>query len=281
MRTRLLMMVAVTLLAVAGASAAWADPVNGTDANGTYLALGDSVSFGYAPPQAVPTPNYHDQHSFVGWPEYVAQHLGERVSNAACPGETSLSLITPGVRSNGCEEGYSALFPLHVQYQGTQIQYALDYLAHHDHTRLVTIMIGANDFFLCQATTADHCVAPAELGAVATQLAGDVTSIFAQIRGAGYTGPIVTLTYYSLSYSDPVTLAGTLFLNSIVAGVTLASGGIVADGLAAFQGPSAAFGGSPCAAGLLIKLPNGTCDVHPTQTGQKLLAGAVLQALGA
>lgn len=281
MRTRLLMLVAVTLLAVAGASIASADPVTGTDANGTYLALGDSVSFGYAPPQAVPAPKYHDQHSFIGWPDYVAQHLGERVSNAACPGETSLSLITPGVLSNGCEEGYRTLFPLHVQYQGTQMEYALDYLAHHNHTRLVTIMIGANDVFLCQATTADHCSSPAELGAVANQIAGDLGSIFRQLRGAGYTGPIVTLTYYSLSYSDPAVIAGAQFLDSIVAGVTLASGGIVADGFAAFQGPSAAFGGSPCAAGLLIKLPNGTCDVHPTQAGQQLLAGAVLKALGA
>lgn len=274
------MVVAVALLAVVGASAAWGDPVNGTDANGTYLALGDSVSFGYVPAQAVPAPNYHDQHSFVGWPEYVAQQLGERVSNAACPGETSLSLVTPGVPSNGCEEGYRALFPLHVQYRGTQMEYALDYLAHHNHTRLVTIMIGANDFFLCQATTVDHCSSPAELGAVATQIAGDLASIFQQLRGAGYTGPIVTLTYYSLSYSDPVAVAGTLFLNAAVTGVTHQLHGILADGFTAFQGPSAAFGGSPCAAGLLIKLPDGTCDVHPTQAGQQLLAGAVLQALG-
>jgi lysophospholipase L1-like esterase len=274
------MLVAVMALAVVAASAASADPVTGTDAEGTYVALGDSVSFGYEPPQAVPAPNYHDQHSFVGWPDYVAQHLGERVSNAACPGETSLSLITPGVPSNGCEEGYRALFPLHVQYQGTQIEYALDYLAHHNHTRLVTIMIGANDFFLCQATTADHCSSPAELGAVAAQLAGDLASIFRQVRGAGYTGPIVTLTYYSLSYSDPAAVAATQFLDSIVAGVTLASGGIVANGFSAFQGPAAAFGGSSCAAGLLIRLPNGGCDVHPTQAGQQLLAGAVLQALG-
>jgi lysophospholipase L1-like esterase len=275
------MLVAVALLAVVAASAASADPVTGTDANGTYLALGDSVSFGYAPPLAVPAPNYHDQHSFVGWPDYVAQHLGERVSNAACPGETSLSLVVPGVLSNGCENGYRALYPLHVQYQGTQLQYALDYLAHHKHTQLVTIMIGANDFFLCQATTVDHCASFAELGAVATQIATELGTVFQQVRGTGYDGPIVTLTYYSLSYTDPATIGGTLFLNSAVTGVTLASGGIIADGFTAFQGPSAPFGGSPCAAGLLIKLPNGTCDVHPTAAGQQLLAGAVLQAIGA
>jgi lysophospholipase L1-like esterase len=281
MRTRLLMLVAVTLLAVVAASGASADPVTGTDENGTYLALGDSVSFGYVPSQAVPAPNYHDQHSFVGWPDFVAQHLGERVSNAACPGETSLSLVVPGAQSNGCENGYRALYQLHVQYQGTQLAYALDYLAHHKHTQLVTIMIGANDFFLCQATTADHCSSLAELVAVATQIATQLGTVLQQVRGTGYDGPIVTLTYYSLNYTDPAAVAGALFLNSAVTGVTLASGGIIADGFAAFQGPSTPFAGSPCAAGLLIKLPNGSCDVHPTAAGQQLLAGAVLHAIGA
>ena len=41
--------------------------------------------------------------------------------------------------------------------------YALKYLAVHRHTKLVTINIGANDAFLCQETTADHCTSPAEL----------------------------------------------------------------------------------------------------------------------
>src|SRR5215470_4424680 len=123
------------------AGTASADPVNGSDANGTYLALGDSVAFGYVPSQAVPAPNYLVAHSFVGYPEDVAQALRIRVFNASCPGETTDSMLVAGVVSNGCENspnsptGYRTLFPLHVQYQGTQMEYALKYLAVHRHTQ--------------------------------------------------------------------------------------------------------------------------------------------------
>jgi len=85
----------------------------------------------------------------------------------------------------------------------------------------------------------------------------------------------------SLSYSNPAVLAGAQFLDSVLAGVTTANGGIVADGLDAFKGPSLSFGGDPCAAGLLIKLPDGTCNIHPSPTGHRLLAAAIAEAIGA
>jgi lysophospholipase L1-like esterase len=275
----------VALFASIGAGTASADPVNGSDANGTYLALGDSVAFGYVPPQAVPAPNYLVAHSFVGYPEYLAQQLDVRVSNASCPGETTASLLFADAQSNGCENspgspvGYSTLYPLHVQYQGTQMDYALHYLAAHKHTRLITIDIGANDAFLCQETTADDCTA--ELGDVLAEIGGNLTTIFHDLRvDAGYQGPIVALTYYSLDYSDLTQVIGTELLNSVIAGVATKFGGTVADGFGAFEGPSMAFGGSPCAAGLLIKLPDGTCNIHPSAAGHKLLAAAIAQAIG-
>jgi lysophospholipase L1-like esterase len=279
---------AVAVVAAIGAGATSANPVNGSDANGTYLALGDSVAFGYVPPDAVPAPKYLDAHSFVGYPEYLAQQLNERVTNASCPGETTGSMLVAGAQSNGCENspgspvGYATLYPLHAQYQGTQMDYALHYLAAHKHTRLITIDIGANDAFLCQETTLDHCSSRAELLGVANEIAVNLGTIFHDLRVvAGYDGPIVALTYYSLSYSDPVQLGIAQFLDSVIAGVTTANGGLVADGFGAFQGPSAAFGGDPCAAGLLIKLPDGTCNIHPSPAGHRLLAAAIANAIGA
>jgi lysophospholipase L1-like esterase len=278
----------VAVIAAIGARGTSADPVNGSDANGTYLALGDSVAFGYVPPNAVPAPNYNVAHSFVGYPEYLAQQLNERVSNASCPGETSASLLVAGAQSNGCENslgspvGYATLHPLHVEYQGTQMAYALHFLAAHKHTRLITIDVGANDVFLCQETTADHCTSPAELATVLNEIATNLGTIFHDLRVvAGYRGPIVVLTYYSLSYSDPTQVMGAQLLDSVIAGVTTASGGIVANGFGAFQAPSLAFGGDPCAAGLLIKLPDGTCNIHPSPAGQRLLAAAIAKAIGA
>jgi lysophospholipase L1-like esterase len=236
----------------------------------------------------VPAPNYRSAHSFVGYPEDVAQALRVRVWNASCPGETTDSMLVAGVVSNGCENspasptGYRTLYPLHVQYQGTQMEYALKYLAVHHHTQLVTINIGANDAFLCQETTADHCTSPAELQAVLQEIQANLTAIYTQIRvDAHYQGLLVALTYYSLDYSDPAQVAGTQLLDAVIASVTEAFGGKVADGFAAFQGPSAAAGGSPCAAGLLVRLPGGTCNIHPSPAGHLLLAQAIEEVTGA
>jgi lysophospholipase L1-like esterase len=263
-----------------------ATPVGGPAANGTYLALGDSVAFGYVPPQAVPPPNYRDADSFVGYPEDVAQALRIRVSNASCPGETTDSMLVAGVVSNGCENslgssiGYRTEFPLHVQYRGTQMEYALKYLAVHRHTRLVTIDIGANDVFLCQETTTDGCTSTAEIQTVLQEIQTNLAAIYAQIRDvAHYRGLLVALTYYSLSYA-PGQVAGTELLDSAIASVTEKFGGKVADGFVAFEGPSLAAGGSPCAAGLLIKLPDGTCNIHPSPAGHLLLARAIEQVVG-
>ena len=269
-----------------------AAPVTWPTASGGYLALGDSVAFGYVPPQAVPAPDYLDPRSFVGYPEDVARALHIPVSNASCPGETTASLLVTGAPSNGCENspgssaGYRTEYPLHVQYPGTQMQYALRYLAVHRHTRLVTIDIGANDVFLCQETTADACAGTAEFQAVLDKIRANLTTTYTLIRDvAHYHGPLVALTYYSTSYSDQAQMAATEALDSVIASVTEKFGGKVADGFAAFEGPSEAFGGSPCAAGLLVKLPNGTCNIHPSPAGHLLLAQAIedvaLQPVGA
>jgi lysophospholipase L1-like esterase len=278
------MVAAVSLIPALPAGAA---PLN-RPAAGTYLALGDSVAFGYVPPQAVPAPDYADASSFVGYPEDVARALRIPVSNASCPGETTASLYIPGAQSNGCENspgssvGYRTEFPLHVRYAGTQMLYALGYLAAHRNTRLVTIDIGANDVFLCQETTADACASTAELQAVLKKIEVNLAIIYTLIRDvARYHGPLVALTYYSLSYSDPTQVASAEALNSAIAPVTEKFGGKVADGFAAFEGPSAAFGGDPCAAGLLIKLPDGTCNIHPSPAGHLLLAQAIENVVGA
>jgi lysophospholipase L1-like esterase len=212
----------------------------------------------------------------------VAQALHLPVANASCPGETTASMLIPGAPSNGCENspgssvGYRTEFPLHVPYAGTQMQYALNYLATHRQTKLVTIDIGANDVFLCQESTADACASTTEVQAVLAKIQTGLAIIYALIRNvAHYHGPLVALTYYSLSYSDPAQVAGTQALDSAIASVTEKFGGKVADGFAAFAGPSAAFGGSPCAAGLLIKLPDGTCNIHPSPAGHLLLAKAI------
>ncbi|HEU5267346.1 MAG TPA: SGNH/GDSL hydrolase family protein [Jatrophihabitans sp.] len=245
-----------------------------------YLALGDSVSFGYREAANPPPPDYPDAASFVGYPEDVAADLSLRVANAACPGETSASLINAAAPSNGCERsatggpGYRDAFPLHVTYNGSQLHYAVRYLQRHADVRLVSLMIGANDAFRCQTTTADHCAS--ELPAVLAQISANVATILGRIRhDAGYDGQIVIVNYYSLNYADPSSTAGAQALNQAMDTAAAPFDVQIADGFAAFQQAAAQAGGNSCTAGLLTMLSTGGCGVHPSVAGQQLLAGAV------
>jgi lysophospholipase L1-like esterase len=251
---------------------------------GTYLALGDSVPFGYRPAAVTPSTDYLDPDNFVGYPDLVAHQLRVRLTNASCPGETTASMIRVGAQSNGCENsvgsaaGYRTAYPLHTDYQSTQLDFAVRYLRHHPQTRLVTVMIGANDLFVCQRTTTDACTGT-DLVTTLAQVQQNLDTVLAALRSAHYRHRLVVVSYYSLSYASPAATAGTQAMNAALARAAAAHGAVVADGFAAFERATAAYGGDSCAAGLLIALPTGGCDVHPTAEGHRLLADAVLQAV--
>jgi lysophospholipase L1-like esterase len=250
-----------------------------------YLALGDSVTFGYREAANLPTPDYTDANNFTGYPEDVADGTGLRVANAACPGETSSSLIKANVVSNGCENGptgpvgYRTNFPLHVTYTGTQLNYAIQYLRTHRDTRLVSLMIGANDAFLCQETTKDACAA--ELPSVLRQISANVRTILSAVRyQAGYRGQVVIVNYYSLDYAVAADNASSAALNAAMDSAAARFKVTVADGFGIFEKAAAQAGGDSCAAGLLTTLTTGGCGVHPSVGGQALLALAVERAIG-
>lgn len=246
-----------------------------------YLALGDSITFGYREAANKPTPDYTAANNFAGYPEDIAAELSLTTTNAACPGETSASLIDASAPNNGCENaegtsgiGYRDVFPLHVAYQGSQLHFAEHYLRRHHDTRLVSLMIGANDAFLCQDTTADHCVS--ELPSVLQQISRNVATILKRIRRVGhYHGQIVIVNYYSLNYSQPLANAQSQALNQAVHSAAAPYRVEFADGFGAFQQAAAQANGDTCAAGLLTTLTTGGCGVHPSVAGQQLLAGAV------
>ena len=231
---RVLAMVTVTVgvasaMLAAPAGAAFLTPVSaGTKVTpgSRYLALGDSVTFGFQESTVVPAPNYHNAASFPGYPEQLGAEMRLKVANAACPGETSTSLINASAQSNGCENslgkptvGYRRSFPLHVKYRGSQLAYAVSYLKANKNTRLVSLMIGANDLFLCQQTTPDGCLAKSEFSAALTKIAANVTTILSTIRKkAGYRGQLVIVNYYSLNYASALVNSETRALNNAVDG---------------------------------------------------------------
>jgi lysophospholipase L1-like esterase len=246
------------------------------------LALGDSVAFGYVTQAGH---EYVDASNFIRSPEYVAGLLDLDLANASCPGETSGSFVSAHATDNGCR-AYRAEFPLHVGYAGTQLEFATKYLARHRDTRLVSIGLGANDILLLQ----DGCAAdpdpplciqtalPAVLAAVGTNMA----SILEQLRNTGFGGVIVLVNYYSLDYSDPAATGIVQLLNQALAAPAAAYGAVIADVFQAFRqevsGPGLAL--NPCYAGLLNVNPQNPalCDVHPTQSGQRLIARTISAA---
>jgi lysophospholipase L1-like esterase len=241
-----------------------------------YLALGDSVVFGFITQAGF---EYGNPVNFIGFPDYVGRALRLDNTNAACPGETTASFLSETADDTGCRL-FRSLAPLHVPYASTQSGFALAFLASHRQTRLVTILLGANDVFLLQNACAGDpgCFANG-LPQVLASVSANMATILHEIRAAGFRGVIVVENYYSLDYSDPAGTGITELLNQALAAPAAAFGAVVADVFRAFEiaasNPFA--GGQTCRAGLLNASPQNqlTCDVHPSQSGQQLIAQAV------
>ncbi|MFD2093971.1 SGNH/GDSL hydrolase family protein [Blastococcus deserti] len=253
---------------------------SGDAGSGTYLALGDSVPFGF---RGGAITGFSDAANFAGYPELVGAELGLEVVNASCPGETTASFLDTTAQSNGCQNslqsgfGYRTAYPLHVRYESvdqSQLDFALDALTENGDVELVTLQLGANDGFLCQQTTANRCSTPEELAGVIRTVRANLGTILSTLRdGGGYEGQIVVVTYYALDYANAQGSA-TAELDAAIGEVAEANGADVANGYEAFESEARQAGGDSVAAGLV--LPN---DVHPTEEGQRLLAEAVLEVV--
>src|SRR6266852_3868958 len=93
------------------------------DRNRPYLALGDSVAFGFITQAGF---EYINPDNFVGYPEYVGNMLDFDAVNAACPGETTSGFLSLAGADNGCR-AFRANFPLHVPYTSTQLAFATNF----------------------------------------------------------------------------------------------------------------------------------------------------------
>jgi lysophospholipase L1-like esterase len=242
-----------------------------------YLALGDSVSFGFITSAGF---EYVNPDNFIGFPDYVGQTLKLHTSNAACPGESSGSFLSSTAPDDGCRF-YRSQVPLHVSYPSTQLDFAVSFLKSQPETRLVSIGLGANDVLLLRTQCAEDptCIAlelPQVLGAVETNLA----TILGDLRAAGFKGIIVVVNYYSVDYSDVNQTAITAALNQALAAASAQAGSVVADVFTAFQAAAGPASGHTCSAGLLNASPQNQfeCDIHPSQSGQKLIARTVERA---
>jgi lysophospholipase L1-like esterase len=258
------------------------------DGHREALVLGDSVPFGYIASVGYDY-FYRRPENFVGFANDLGDWFHLETVNASCPGETTGSFLSSTAPDNGCR-AYRELYPLHVHYHSTQLEFATDYLKQHHEVRLVAIMLGANDGLLLEASCAsqptpvlvEECIeagAPALLATVETNM----QKILTDLQATGYSGAIVINNYYSLDYSNAPATALTSDLNAAIAAPAQAFGAVVADNFSAFEAVASnpSFGGQTCKTGLLnpdVITPY-ACNIHPARTGHRVIAQSVAHAL--
>jgi lysophospholipase L1-like esterase len=265
----------VLLLVAPGAGA------NATKPRHSYLALGDSLAFGYQQakfnslfpnedPAAFDT-GYVDDFGHVL--RFVDHNL--QIVNDGCPGETTDSFI------NGpCQ--YQLSFPLHHPYVGglasSQLSDALAYLqANGNAVTPITIDIGANDALgvtegACKLEPA--CIAE-QAPALFAHIATNLGLILADLRGAAPHAKIVVLGLYnpfgpSLVGSDQLTAQLNEVMKQAASGVHAR----FADPLPVFNPPGPREQRRLC---LLTNICTPLTDIHPTDLGYVVLAGLVFK----
>jgi lysophospholipase L1-like esterase len=244
-----------------------------------YLSLGDSITFGFIANAGFA---YLNPNNFIGFPNYISQDVRLDAVNASCPGETTGSFLSATVPDNGCRF-YRSLVPLHVAYSATQADFAVAFLKVHPEVKLVTIGLGANDVLLLQAQCANDvsCI-DSGLPQVLATVRMNLETILANLRSAGFKGTIVVMNYYSLDDTDTTVTATFQALNQAIAAAAVDASVVIADVFTAFQKAAVPAGGHACNAGLLNASPQNQfiCDIHPSQSGQALIARTIEQTVG-
>jgi lysophospholipase L1-like esterase len=146
----------------------------------------------------------------------------------------------------------------------------------------VTIGLGSNDVILLEMSCNGNptCI-EAGLTQVLATLSLNMGTILHSLRETGFRGVLIVVNYYSPDYTNALETGLVTSLNKTLAVAASANGAVVADAFTSFQkAASTSFaGGNTCKAGLLNVNPSDptqmSCDVHPSQSGQQLLADTV------
>ena len=254
----------------------------------SYLALGDSLAFGYSQAKFNSLfPNENPAAYNTGYVDDFGKVLrlfnpGLQIVNDGCPGETTDSFINGPCQYQLGLPPLQPPFPLHHPYSGgpasSQLSDALAYLgAHPGKVSPITLDIGANDALgvikgVCNLEPV--CIAgqaPALFAHVATNLG----TILAQLRATAPGAQIIVLGLYNPFGS---TIAGadqlTAQLNEVMAKVAAGVGARFADPLPLFNPPGVREQPTIC---LLTNMCTPLVDIHPTDLGYAVLAGTILR----
>lgn len=266
--------VAIAVVVVASSVSEGVAGASGADApEGSYVALGDSVPFGYSPLLEDPWVPAR----FVGYPEIIERRTHLTTTNLACPGQTAQAIISRTAVDNGCFDARRAahaagLALLHTDYSGTQLRAALDAVGSGTPPALITIQGGGNEVILCLGgPNPGHC-----LDVALPKVSESLRQAAARLRAAGARGRVVLVGYHLV----PGVEAQVGRLNRAIERAASDAHVAYADTAGPFDRYARQHHGDLCTTGLLIALPDGSCDLHPSRLGQGLIASAVLATVG-
>jgi lysophospholipase L1-like esterase len=229
MRVRLFALVsalALFVLAAVPASASTSEP-KFNPPKSVYLALGDSLAFGYQ--QYKFNANYPTENPSAfatGYVDDFANMLrginpGIQTVNFGCPAETTVTFI-----SGQCV--YTAFgLQLHNGYSGSQLGAALAFLhAHPGQVSPITIDLGVNDVNVCS----DPSCALAKIQIVAVNMG----IILSALHDAAPSAEIIVMQYYN-PFGDPTRNSVVQALNAALESDTAAVRGRLADAFTPFN----------------------------------------------
>jgi lysophospholipase L1-like esterase len=242
-----------------------------------YLALGDSIAYGFQPAKAsagLPPSKFN-----TGYVDVFASRLRTiapklRVVNYACPGESTKTFV-----DGGCS-GRRDVRGLHDAYEGPQLTAALAFLlAHRGQVSPITLTLWGNDLFdeFSPACKGDLVCIKSHARAGLARFASRLTSIVGRLRAAAPKAEIILTGAWNfdvehLAQTDPLFRS----IDATIARVAAAGKARVAKMYPVFSPV-----GNPAKAKARICALTFICskgDPHPTDAGYRAMAAAFVTA---
>jgi lysophospholipase L1-like esterase len=288
MRLRAIAVVAAlgTLLASSISAAAASEKFN--PPKQYYLALGDSLAFGFEQAKFVgelQTGTYNPASFDTGYVDHFAAMLrtvdpGISTVNYGCPGETTTSFISGPCAYEvvGTPSFRIPPLPLHAGYTGSQQAAALAFLqAHPGQVSPITLDDGANDLTACIGQPAS-CVA-----ATLQQIGTNLDRSLGALRAAAPDSEIIVMQYYNPYYVvDNTSDSQSTALNDVIAAAAVKHRARLANAFPVINHnplfPNDEFASVCAFTGMCFPLPGG--DVHANDAGYALIASQFWAASG-
>ena len=233
-----------------------------------YLALGDSLAFGYQP-------NLDWSHSYpTQWySSNLSKHHVKSYTNYGCNGETSNTFI-----NGGCPYSYA----LHNYYAGAQLNAAVSFIkAHPGAVSPVSLDIGANDLLpdINSSTCAVSSTWSTDLATLDTNLTQTILpQMIAALTVNGVrTGDLVMMNYYDpYQNACPGSLSYVQTLNQHLASDAAQFNVPVSDVFTAFGGATTP-NPNICTDTWMCSVYN---NIHATTTGYGVIANSFAKTTG-